>query len=117
MATVKNSTQLTLNFAPGRTEKFENIRVFVQDRVRHTPKDNMLIAAEMDLSPSDLSRKLAENKNDHRAFRTADLEKYIETQRDLEPIYYLIEKYILPNQGDAIRQRIAELQAELEAAE
>jgi hypothetical protein len=115
MNEIKNSTQLTLNFEPGMADRFENVRVFVQDRVRHSTKNQMLIAAEMDVSPSDLTRKLAENENDHRAFKTSDLEKYIETQGDIKPILFLIEKYIVPNQDDAIREQIAELQARLSA--
>ena len=47
----------------------------------------------MDLSESELTRKLADNPNDTRNFNCDDLEAYIAAHHDVTPIYYLIEKY------------------------
>ena len=47
----------------------------------------------MDLSESELSRKLADNPNDPRNLTCDDLEAYIGATQDTTPIFYLIEKY------------------------
>ena len=52
------------------------------------------IAADMDLSESELSRKLSQNPNDTRHFNLADLENYIATSGDTTPILYLAGKYL-----------------------
>lgn len=53
-----------------------------------------LAPENMDLSPSDLSRKLSGNPDDPRNFSVDDLEHYIACTGDFEPIYYLIEKFM-----------------------
>ena len=69
------------------------------------------IAAEMDLSPSTLSRKLAESPGDSSRLTVADLERFMEVTGDTSPIAYLVEKF-LANRTD---ERIAELEAQLAA--
>lgn len=114
-ATVK--TEITLTFEPGISKHFPTLREFVQYRIRCSGKDQRLIAAEMDLSPSDLSRKLAENPNDKRRFTCADLEAYMRTQFDYTPLHYLAEKYLSPRTTEEIRRKIDELKAMLRDAE
>lgn len=50
------------------------------------------IAMDMDMSQSDLSRKLADNPNDPRRFTVADLESYVHATGDTTPILYLAQK-------------------------
>jgi hypothetical protein len=47
----------------------------------------------MDLSESELSRKLSDNPNDPRNFTCDDLEEYIRKTGDVTPVFYLIDKY------------------------
>ena len=47
----------------------------------------------MDMSQSDLSRKLFNNPEDPRRFSVGDLESYVKTTGDIRPILYLAQKY------------------------
>lgn len=72
------------------------------------------IAADMDLSPSDLTRKLAQSPKDSRRFTLDDLEHYIQNTKDVEPIKYLIEKYLADTKDEqiaALKKQIAELES------
>lgn len=51
------------------------------------------IAADMDLSESELSRKLSDNPSDPRNLSCDDLERYIKETGDVTPVFYLIDKY------------------------
>jgi hypothetical protein len=71
----------------------------------HTNRNPLkTLAADMDLSLSELSRKLSDNPNDPRKFTLDDLEIYLKASGDMTPIYYLVEKYLA---DDAMRQRRA----------
>ncbi|GAM52699.1 hypothetical protein EBME_1162 [bacterium endosymbiont of Mortierella elongata FMR23-6] len=50
------------------------------------------IAIDLDLAPSNLSVQLSEDSSRH--FSIDRLERYIETTKDLTPIYYLAEKFL-----------------------
>jgi len=54
---------------------------------------NKVIAADMDLSPSHLSRKLSGNPNDTMNLTLDDLEKYMNVTGDCRPLDYLNDKY------------------------
>ncbi len=74
----------------------------------------------MDLSPSYLSRKLAQSPNDTMRFTLDDLERYIQCTNDTKPVLYLVEKYLTDTSSkieDLKRQlaeyeRLAELKRE-----
>lgn len=85
--------QHTLNFEPGLAERWRTLKACVRERVYANIKPLKSIAADMDLSESDLSRKLADNPNDQRNFTCDDLEAYVAKTGDATPIFYLIEKY------------------------
>ncbi|MHA7916028.1 hypothetical protein [Alloalcanivorax xenomutans] len=70
----------------------------------------------MDYSPSDLSRKLAQNPDDSRRFTLDDLEKYIEVTRDIQPVLYLVEKYLVAESPADIERQIQALKDKLKAA-
>lgn len=85
--------QLTLNFEPGLAERHKSLKACVRERVYANPKPLKSVAADMDLSESELGRKLADNPNDTRNFNCDDLERYIRETGDHTPIFYLVEKY------------------------
>lgn len=87
------SVQHTLNFDPGLSERWPSLKACVRDRVFGHIKPLKTIAADMDLSSSELSRKLADNPGDPRNLSCDDLEAYIAKSGDATPIFYLIEKY------------------------
>ena len=85
--------QMTLNFEPGLSERHSSLKACVRERVYANPKPLKALAADMDLSESELSRKLADNPNDTRNFTVEDLERYLDETHDLAPIHYLVEKF------------------------
>lgn len=103
--------QLTLNFDAGLVDGYSSCREFVAYRVHHQHRQQKAIAADMDYSPSDLSRKLAQSPDDSRRFTLDDLEKFIEVTGDNSPVLYLVEKYLSKTEGEIeqLERRLAEL--------
>lgn len=91
--------QLTLNFEPGLSERHSSLKSCIRERVYANPKPLKVIASDMDLSESDLSRKLADNPNDARNLTVEDFERYMDATGDYAAIYYLIEKYAISNEA------------------
>lgn len=94
MSSVSQARQLTLNFDPGLTERHKRLIDCVRECVLSHRNPLKTIAADMDLSQSELSRRLSPSEKDRRSFSLDDLEAYIQTQGDVTPVYYLIEKYL-----------------------
>jgi hypothetical protein len=109
--------QLTLNFEKGLADAWSSCREYVAYRVHHQGKPQKVVAADMDYSPSDLSRKLAQNPDDSRRFTLDDLEKYMDVTGDTRPVLYLVEKYLARSSREALEKQIAELQKQLEAGD
>lgn len=103
--------QLALNFEAGMAESYSTCREFVAARVHQQGKPQKAIAADMDYSPSDLSRKLAQNPDDSRRLTLDDLEKYMQVTGDTAPVLYLVEKYLgdQNKQIEELEKRLAEL--------
>jgi hypothetical protein len=87
------SAQLTLNFEPGLAERHKSLKACVRERVYGNGKPLKAIAGDMDLSETELTRKLAGNPKDKRNLSVDDLEAYLTASGDVTPIYYLIEKF------------------------
>jgi len=100
--------QILINYDAGQVGSYSTAREFVAHRAHQQGRPLKAIAADMDLSPSDLSRKFAQAPGDSRRFTLDDFERYIETNQDIDPVLYLVEKYLTG--GD----RIAALEAEIE---
>ena len=104
--------QLTINFEAGLVQSYGSCREFVASRVHQHSRPQKEIAADMDYSPSDLSRKLSQNPDDSRRFTLDDLEKYIEVTGDTKPVMYLAEKYLAEREDEieTLKRQIAFLQ-------
>lgn len=89
-----SSTQLTLDFEPGLTEKYPHLLDCVRAAAYSHRNPLKTIASDMDTSQSELSRKLAGNPEDPRHFSVADFERFITATDDMTPIYWLIEKFL-----------------------
>ena len=59
----------------------------------------------MDLSQSDLSRKVSGNPDDSRRFTLDDFERFLQKTGDTRPVVYLAAKYLAENED---RQRAAQ---------
>lgn len=89
----RSTTQLSLDFTPGLTERHTTVLECIRACVYSNAKPLKSIAMDMDMSQSDLSRKLANNPDDPRRFTVGDLENYVQITGDTTPILYLAQKY------------------------
>jgi hypothetical protein len=86
--------QLTLSLEPSLVDRWPTLRKFVAHRVEVQPKPAKTIAAEMDLSPSALSKKLNPGDTDSNRFNVDDLEAYLSSTGDVQSVIeYLATKY------------------------
>lgn len=98
------SHQLSINFDPGLAERHQTALDCVRECAYTNKKPLKTLSADMDMSQSELSRKLGHNPDDPRRFTLDDLERFLTATGDLTPIYYLVEKYI---EDSDLRQRRA----------
>lgn len=88
------NSQLTLNFEPELPDRFCTLRDYLAFRVQVQAKTAKVIAADMDMGASTLSRKLAPHDGDTARFNIDDLERYILVTGDTSPIEYLASKFL-----------------------
>jgi len=109
--------QIVLNFDMGLTEAYESCREYVAARIPQLAieqkKFQKIIAADMDLSPSSLTRKLAQAPDYTQRFTLDDFEKYISVTGDKKPLYFLVEKYLTGSNEEELRRQIEMLQSKL----
>ena len=82
--------QLTLELEPGLTERFASLRECMVACVYQ--RGLKRVAMDLAKEPGNLSRQLDGDSGHH--FSVESLERYIQTQNDLTPIYYLISRYL-----------------------
>lgn len=89
------SQQLTLNFEPSLPERWPSLREFVAYRTQVGGKSMKVVAADMDLSPSTLSRKLNPTDGDTQRLNLDDFEAWLRATGDAGAIVeYLAAKYL-----------------------
>lgn len=96
---------MTLNFDPALHERFGTLREYVAHRSAVVAKQLKVQAADMDMAPSTLSRKLNPADGDTQRFNCDDLEAWLESTGDAPAVCeYLASKYL---DSDAARQKRA----------
>jgi len=89
------NAQLTLSFEAGLPDRFATLRQFVAYRSMVVAKPQKAQAADMDLSPSTLSRKLSPADGDTQRFNLDDLEAWLASTGDAAAVVeYLAAKYL-----------------------
>lgn len=87
--------QLTLNFQPSLPQRFDTLRAYVAHRATVQEKPMKVIASDMDMSPSTLSRKLNPAEGDTQRFNLDDLESFLASTDDAAAVIeYLAAKYL-----------------------
>jgi hypothetical protein len=115
MTTVPTS-QLTLNWEPSLADRHPSLRAYIAHRINLQSKPAKTIAADMDIAPSTLSRKLHPSPEDSARFNTDDLEKYLAATGDVAAVIeYLAAKFMAG--GDEARKARAISRVELLAVE
>lgn len=100
--------QIEIDFEAGLTARFPEFGDCLHASVHGCGRQFKAVAADMDMSSSDLSRRLANNPNDQVYFPARRLPELIAATGDLSPIYWLIERFV--DAPEAKRRRaVAEL--------
>lgn len=104
-------SQLTLNLEPALPERFPTLRAFIAHRSSVVAKAPKAQAADMDVAPSTLSRKLHPHEGDTQRFNVDDLEAWLHSTGDAAAVVeYLAAKFM---DSDAARheRNVAKLEA------
>ena len=91
-------SQFTLNFEPALPERHATLRAYIAHRSAVVAKPMKVVAADMDVAPSTLSRKLNPTEGDTQRFNVDDLEAWIVST----VVEYLAAKYL---DSDTARRR------------
>lgn len=104
---------VNIAFPSDITNGYPTCRQYVEHRVHQQGRPQSRVAADMDYSPSILSRKLAQNSGDTSRFTLDDLELFIQSTGDIKPVYYLVAKYLYGGESEkeALLRRLAEIEA------
>lgn len=87
--------QLTLDFSPGLTARYRSLKQVCAHAVYGSRAGLSGVAAALDMSPSELSKRLSETDSpDNRPLRDTDIERIITETGDASPIYWLVERYL-----------------------
>jgi hypothetical protein len=87
--------QMTLSFEPALPDRFPTLRHYVAHRATVTQKSMKAQAADMDMAPSTLTRKLNPAEGDTQRFNLDDLEEWLlSTAEAPAVIEYLCAKYM-----------------------
>lgn len=84
------TTQLTLEFEASLTERHKSLRECMVSCVYQRGLSN--VADDLAKTPGNLSRELSGDSDRH--FSIESLERYIQKEGDLTPIYWLIARYM-----------------------
>ncbi len=88
-------SQLTLSLEPALPERFNSLREYVAHRSAVVAKLPKVQAADMDISPSTLSRKLHPSDGDTQRLNCDDLESWMRSTGDAASVIeYLAAKYL-----------------------
>lgn len=86
--------QLEIDYTPGLLDQFPDFKACIRASVYGCGKAFKAVAADIDMSPSELSRKLSDNPNDTVHFPADRLPDLMAATGDLRPVYWLIERFL-----------------------
>lgn len=88
-------SQMTFSFEPALPDRFPSLRAFVAHRASVTTKSLKSQAADMDMAPSTLTRKLNPAEGDTQRLNCDDLEDWIKSTNEAAAVIeYLAAKYM-----------------------
>ena len=102
--------QLTMQLKPGLTQQYRSLREVITAVVYQYRGGISGVAAHLDMSPSELGRRLNRSKDD--PLRNLDVDllpEIIAATDDYRPIYWLVETFI-PNDEQKQRAAVERLQ-------
>jgi hypothetical protein len=96
--------QLALELEPGLVARFPHWEDVLAASVYASRKGLNGVAGDLDMSPSELTRRLNRNSDDSRPLRAHDAIRIVESTGDLRPVYWLVERFL---QSDSTRREQA----------
>lgn len=103
-------SQITIEYDGALPEHYGTLREYIAHRVHVQRSPLKVIAADMDIAPSTLSRKLNPGDGDTQRLNLDDLERYIQVTGDTAAIEYLVAKY-LGGDTDRVARAVARFEA------
>lgn len=86
--------QTSFDFTPGLTVQFPRLRDVLAACVYGSRVGLKGVAAELDVSPSELSRMLNREQDDPRRLDVDDMVRMVAATGDTRPVQWLIEKFM-----------------------
>lgn len=105
-------SQGALDFEPGLTERYPQFIDAIRAQIYTCGKPLKTVAGDMEMSPSELSRKLNDNPADPRRFTIDDLERLVPATGSLLVIHWLVEKFV-QDPAERRDRAISEIQKQL----
>ena len=94
MTLVVAANQLTLELQPGVRQRFSNLRECLHWTALNDSRGVKAIAADCDLSVSELSRRLHPSDDDPRSCDVNLMVKIMHSTRDLSPLHWLMAEFL-----------------------
>lgn len=123
---IVSGTQLTFELQPGLLQRYSTLRQCVYHTALNYSRGMKALAADLDLSESELSRRLNPSEGDNRSCDVNLMAQIIEATGDLTPLHWLMARFLRDSetrkraavdQLAALLPQIATLLADAGAAE
>lgn len=114
----KEKQQITLDYQSGISKLFDSGREFLHARSYQQGKRQKDIAELLEMSASQLSRKLAQVEGDSARFTLDDAEKFMAVTNDFSLIEYFVDKFLAnskENELDQLKMKIKQLESKIKA--
>lgn len=120
---VVTGTQLRLELQPGLLTRFGTLRECVYHSVLSDPRGFKAVAADCDLSKSELSRRLNPQDGDPRSLDVDLFVQILKSTKDLAPLHWLMATFLEDDETkrgaalDQLRRMLPEISALVKAAQ
>lgn len=91
---IVSENQLTLELQPSLLRRFSTLRQCVHHTALNYPKGMKELAADLDLSESELSRRLNPSEDDKRSCDVNLMVRIVEITGDLAPLHWFMAKFL-----------------------
>lgn len=91
---VVSGSQMTLSLEPGLLQRYGTLRQCIQHCVLNDPRGLKAVAADVDLSTSELSRRLSPSPDDPRSLDVNLFVALMDSTGDHTPLRWLIARFI-----------------------
>lgn len=115
------SPQFSLDFEPGLTQRYPRWEDTLVNAVYGSRIGLNGVAAKLDMSPSELSKRLSHHTDEPRPIRSQDIVGIIEATGDYTPIHWLVERFLRDPEAKSrealakLPQLMAQVEATLQA--